>query len=242
MRIQLSDHFSYGKLLRFTLSTILMLICTSMYSIVDGFFVSNYVGKTAFAAVNLIYPVSMGVTAIGFMLGTGGSAIVSKTLGQGDRQLANRYFSLIIYVAIGAGAVLSGLCFAFTPQIAALLGVQGALMQQCVVYGRILFLAQGAFMLQTMFQTFFVAAEKPGLSLKINLLAGATNMVFDYLFVTRAALGACGRGRRHRHEPGGGRRGAAYLLCAQKRQPAAPYPAHKILWPRAFENVHQRLV
>ena len=158
MRIQLSDHFSYGKLLRFTLSTILMLICTSMYSIVDGFFVSNYVGKTAFAAVNLIYPVSMGVTAIGFMLGTGGSAIVSKTLGQGDRQLANRYFSLIIYVAIGVGAVLSGLCFAFTPQIAALLGVQGALMQQCVVYGRILFLAQGAFMLQTMFQTFFVAA------------------------------------------------------------------------------------
>ena len=106
MRIQLSDHFSYGKLLRFTLSTILMLICTSMYSIVDGFFVSNYVGKTAFAAVNLIYPVSMGVTAIGFMLGTGGSAIVSKTLGQGDRQLANRYFSLIIYIAIGAGAVL----------------------------------------------------------------------------------------------------------------------------------------
>ena len=192
MRIQLSDHFSYGKLLRFTLSTILMLICTSMYSIVDGFFVSNYVGKTAFAAVNLIYPVSMGVTAIGFMLGTGGSAIVSKTLGQGDRQLANRYFSLIIYVAIGAGAVLSGLCFAFTPQIAALLGVQGALMQQCVVYGRILFLAQGAFMLQTMFQTFFVAAEKPGLSLKINLLAGATNMVFDYLFVAVLPWGLAG--------------------------------------------------
>ena len=202
MRIQLSDHFSYGKLLRFTLSTILMLICTSMYSIVDGFFVSNYVGKTAFAAVNLIYPVSMGVTAIGFMLGTGGSAIVSKTLGQGDRQLANRYFSLIIYVAIGAGAVLSGLCFAFTPQIAALLGVQGALMQQCVVYGRILFLAQGAFMLQTMFQTFFVAAEKPGLSLKINLLAGATNMVFDYLlrltlhtkFYGRVLLKTCTNG------------------------------------------------
>ena len=192
MRIQLSDHFSYGKLLRFTLSTILMLICTSMYSIVDGFFVSNYVGKTAFAAVNLIYPVSMGVTAIGFMLGTGGSAIVSKTLGQGDRQLANRYFSLIIYVAIGAGAVLSGLCFAFTPQIAALLGVQGALMQQCVVYGRILFLAQGAFMLQTMFQTFFMAAEKPGLSLKINLLAGATNMVFDYLFVAVLPWGLAG--------------------------------------------------
>ena len=192
MRIQLSDHFSYGKLLRFTLSTILMLICTSMYSIVDGFFVSNYVGKTAFAAVNLIYPVSMGVTAIGFMLGTGGSAIVSKTLGQGDRQLANRYFSLIIYVAIGAGAVLSGLCFAFTPQIAALLGVQGALMQQCVVYGRSLFLAQCAFMLQTMFQTFFVAAEKPGLSLKINLLAGATNMVFDYLFVAVLPWGLAG--------------------------------------------------
>ena len=192
MRIQLSDHFSYGKLLRFTISTILMLVCTSMYSIVDGFFVSNYVGKTAFAAVNIIYPVSMGVTAIGFMLGTGGSAIVSKTLGQGDRQLANRYFSLIIYVAIAVGTILSVLCFVFTPQIAALLGVHGTLMQQCIVYGRILFLAQGAFMLQTMFQTFFVAAEKPGLSLKINLLAGAANMVFDYLFVAVFPWGLAG--------------------------------------------------
>ncbi len=116
MRIQLSDHFTYRKLLRFTMPTVLMLVCTSMYSVVDGFFVSNFVGKTSFAAVNLIFPVSMGVAAIGFMLGTGGSAVVAKTIGEGKQELAHQYFSMIIYVGVALSVVFSAVCFIFMPQ------------------------------------------------------------------------------------------------------------------------------
>lgn len=122
MRIQLSDHFTYRKLLRFTMPTVLMLVCTSMYSVVDGFFVSNFVGKTPFAAVNLVFPVSMGVAAIGFMLGTGGSAVVAKTLGEGKKELANQYFSMIIYVGVALSVVFSAVCFIFMPQIGRMLG------------------------------------------------------------------------------------------------------------------------
>src|SRR5699024_5509490 len=118
MRIQLSDHFTYKKLLRFTLPTVLMLVCTSMYSVVDGFFVSNFVGKTSFAAVNLIFPVSMGVAALGFMLGTGGSAVVAKTIGEGKKELANQYFSMVIYVGIALSMIFSVICVLFMPRIA----------------------------------------------------------------------------------------------------------------------------
>lgn len=118
MNIQLSDHFTYRRLIRFTISTVLMLICTSMYSIVDGLFVSNYVGKMPFAATNLIWPVSMGIAAIGFMLGTGGSAIVAKTLGEGKKEKANQYFSMILYFGIIVSVIFSVICFIFTPQIA----------------------------------------------------------------------------------------------------------------------------
>ena len=121
MNIQLSDHFTYRRLIRFTISTVLMLICTSMYSIVDGLFVSNYVGKMPFAATNLIWPVSMGIAAIGFMLGTGGSAIVAKTLGEGKKEKANQYFSMILYFGIIVSVIFSVICFIFTPQIARML-------------------------------------------------------------------------------------------------------------------------
>lgn len=192
MRIQLSDHFTYRKLLRFVLSPVLMMIFTSLYSIIDGFFISNYVGKTPFAAVNLIMPVTMGVGAIGFMVGTGGSAIVSKTLGEGKRELANSYFSMMIYGAILLSLVLSVLCFIFTPQICTVLGAQGELHRNCVIYGRILFLAETAFVLQYAFQSFFVAAEKPGLTLKISVAAGLTNAVLDFLFIVVFRWGIAG--------------------------------------------------
>lgn len=192
MRIQLSDHFTYKKLLRFTLPTVLMLVCTSMYSVVDGFFVSNFVGKTSFAAVNLIFPVSMGVAALGFMLGTGGSAVVAKTIGEGKKELANQYFSMVIYVGIALSMIFSVICVLFMPRIARMLGAEGTLLQDCIIYGRVLFVAETAFILQNMFQSFFVAAEKPGLSLKINIAAGLTNVVFDYVFIAAFRWGVAG--------------------------------------------------
>ena len=192
MRIQLSDHFTYRKLLRFTMPTVLMLVCTSMYSVVDGFFVSNFVGKTPFAAVNLVFPVSMGVAAIGFMLGTGGSAVVAKTLGEGKKELANQYFSMIIYVGVALSVVFSAVCFIFMPQIGRMLGATGKLLEHCIIYGRVLFLAETAFILQNMFQSFLVAAEKPSLSLKINIAAGLTNIVLDYVFIAVFQWGLAG--------------------------------------------------
>ena len=192
MRIQLSDHFTYRRLIRFTLSTILMLVCSSLYSIVDGFFVSNFVGKTSFAAVNLIMPVAMSVGTVGFMIGTGGSAIVSKTLGEGDRGRANQYFSMLVYLAAGLSLLLGAAGCLLMPPIARALGAQGALLAEAVVYGRILFLAQPFFILQMVFQSFFVTAEKPVLSLKINILAGLTNMVLDYLFIAVLPWGVAG--------------------------------------------------
>lgn len=192
MRIQLSDHFTYRKLLRFTMPTVLMLVCTSMYSVVDGFFVSNFVGKTPFAAVNLVFPVSMGVAAIGFMLGTGGSAVVAKTLGEGKKELANQYFSMIIYVGVALSVVFSAACFIFMPQIGRMLGAEGKLLEHCIIYGRVLFLAETAFILQNMFQSFLVAAEKPSLSLKINIAAGLTNIVLDYVFIAVFQWGLAG--------------------------------------------------
>lgn len=183
MRIQLSDHFTYKRLLQFVLPSILMIICSSVYSIVDGFFVSNFVGKSAFAAVNLIMPVLMMVGTIGTMIGTGGSAIVSKTMGEGKKELANQYFSMLILVVFFLGIIVSVIGFVFAGSIASLLGAKGELHGNAVLYARILFLSMTAFILQFTFQNFFVAAEKPTLSLKINILSGIANVFFDWLFV-----------------------------------------------------------
>ncbi|MDE7433098.1 MAG: MATE family efflux transporter, partial [Lachnospiraceae bacterium] len=177
MRIQLSDHFSYKRLLRFVISPILMMICTSLYSIVDGFFVSNYVGKTPFAAVNLIMPVCMGLGTIGMMIGTGGSAIVSQALGEGKKKEANEYFSMLVYFSIVLSIALSAIGFIFARPIAHLLGAKGELLNNCVLYSRLLFLSLTAFVLQNIFQSFFITAEKPSLSLKISIVSGMTNIV-----------------------------------------------------------------
>ncbi len=183
MSIQLSDHFTYKKLLCFTAPSIMMMIFTSIYGVVDGFFVSNYVGKTPFAALNFIYPFIMLLGAVGFMLGTGGSALVAKTMGEGKMDRANRLFSLFVYASIVSGVILAIVGMIVVRPVAAWLGAEGEMLEYCVVYGRILLLAIPAFMLQTEFQTFFVTAEKPELGFKITIAAGIVNMVLDWLLV-----------------------------------------------------------
>lgn len=192
MRIQLSDHFSYKRLLRFVLPSILMIICTSVYSIVDGFFISNFVGKTAFAAVNLVMPILMIVGTIGTMIGTGGSAIVSKTLGEGKSELANQYFSMLVIVSFLLSVLISVIGFAFSGQISILLGADGELYNNAVLYSRILFISMPAFVLQFAFQSFFVTAEKPLLSLGFSILAGVINAGLDLLFVAILHWGIAG--------------------------------------------------
>lgn len=183
MAIQLSEHFTYKKMLRFVLPSIVMMIFTSIYGVVDGLFVSNYAGKTSFAAINLIMPVIMGISALGFMMGTGGSALVAKTLGEGDKEKANDYFSMIVTSTIIGGIILSIIGEIFTPQLARMIGADETMINDSVTYGRVLFASLTAFMLQNVFQSFLVTAEKPNLGLLVTVLAGLTNMVFDYLMV-----------------------------------------------------------
>ena len=193
MNIQLSDHFTYKRLLRFVLPSILMIMCTSVYSIVDGFFVSNFVGTTPFAAINLTFPVLMAVASIGFMAGTGGSAVVSKTMGEGNRERANEYFTMIIAALFGGAVVLSVIGFIMARPITMALGAtQEELIRDCVLYIRIGFLSMPAFILQFAFQSFFVAAQKPGLSLKANVAAGIVNGSLDYVLIVIFQWGLAG--------------------------------------------------
>lgn len=192
MKIQLSDHFTYKKLLRFTLPSIAMMIFTSIYGVVDGFFVSNYVGKTSFAAVNFIMPFLMILGAFGFMFGTGGSALISKTMGEGDMPKAKRLFSMLTYISLAVGIVLALLGIVFIRPVAALLGAEGAMLDDCVLYGRIILAAIPAYMLQQEFQSFFVTAEKPQLGLAVTVAAGVTNMILDALFIAVFEWGVAG--------------------------------------------------
>ena len=192
MRIQLSDHFSYGRLIRFTLSSIVMMIFTSIYSVVDGLFVSNFVGKTPFAAINLIMPILIILGALGFMIGTGGSAIVAKTLGEGDPVRANRYFSMLVYTTVVGGAVLAAAGELSLPLVSELLGAEGAMLQDCILYGRIILAALPAFMLQNVFQSFMITAEKSRLGLAVTVAAGLTNMVLDFVFIVPLGWGLAG--------------------------------------------------
>ena len=182
-RIQLSDHFTYSRLLRFVLPCIGTMLFTSIYGIVDGLCVSNFVGKTAFAAVNLIMPLPQLLGTIGFMLGTGGSAIVGITLGEGDQEKADRYFTMFLLAAVVSVSVLSVLGIVFLRPIAVLLGAKGELLDYALRYGRILMVSLPTFALQNMFQSFFVTAEKPNLGFYFTVGAGCTNMVLDVLMV-----------------------------------------------------------
>ncbi len=192
MNIQLSDHFTYKRLLQFTLPSIAMMIFTSIYGVVDGFFVSNFVGKTPFAAVNFIMPFLMILGTVGFMFGTGGSALVSKTLGEGKKQRANEFFSLFVYVSIICGVVIAVLGIIFLEPVARMLGAEGELLSNCILYGRIILIALPAYMLQMEFQSFFIVAEKPQLGLKVTVISGLTNMILDALFVAIFKWGLVG--------------------------------------------------
>ncbi len=192
MAIGLSEHFTYGKLLRFVFPSIIMMIFTSIYGVVDGLFVSNYVGKTPFAAINLIMPFLMICGTLGFMIGTGGSAIISRTLGEGDRKRANRYFSMLVYATIIGGVVLTVLGLLFLRPITYFLGATGQMAEDCILYGKILLPILTALLLQNVFQAFFVTAEKPLLGLWITVAAGVTNILLDALFVAVFRWGLAG--------------------------------------------------
>lgn len=183
MNISLSEHFGYGKLLRFTLPSVGMMIMTSVYGVVDGYFVSNYVGLTPFAAVNLIMPFLMILGGTGFMFGSGGSALIAKTLGEGKKELANKTFSLLVYSAAVLGVIFSVFGIAVLRPVSALLGAEGELLENCVRYGRIYLASMPFYLLQYTFQSFFIAAEKPRMGLLVTIAAGVTNMALDALFV-----------------------------------------------------------
>ncbi len=192
MNIQLSDHFTYKRLLRFTLPSIIMMIFTSIYGVVDGFFVSNYAGKTQFTAINFIMPVVMILGSIGYMVGTGGSAIIGKTLGEGKIEKANKLFSMFIYITIIVGIICAAIGFLVLRPIASALGAEDEMLDLRVQYGRVVLLALPAYMLQYEFQSFFVTAEKPQLGLYVTVAAGVTNIVLDWLLVGVLSFGLQG--------------------------------------------------
>jgi putative MATE family efflux protein len=191
-RIHLSEHFTYSKLLRFTLPSIVMNIFASLYIIADGYFVANFVGKTEFAAVNLVMPVLNILGTIGYMFGVGGSALIAKTLGEKHQDQANRLFSLIVLVSGGLGFLMMVFGFIFMPQVATMLGAGGKLLEDSVLYGRIFILALPAWIWVYEFQLFFVTAEKPGLGLVVTVLAGLSNIAFDALFIIGFHWGLAG--------------------------------------------------
>lgn len=181
--IQLSDHFTYKRLLKFTLPSIAMMIFTSIYGIVDGFFVANFAGDIPFKAVNLIMPFLMILGTVGFMFGTGGTAIVAKTFGEGKNKEANEYFSLFVYVTFILGIIFAVIGFVFIRPVSTILGAKGDILENCVVYARIILLVLPFLVLQYLFQSFFVAAEKPKMGLYVTLIAGCTNMILDAILV-----------------------------------------------------------
>lgn len=189
--IALSEHFDYGKLFRFTLPSIAMMIFTSVYGVVDGLFVSNVVGKPEFAGLNFIMPVLMITGSVGFMFGAGGSALVSKTLGEGDKERANSLFSLFVYITAAAGTVLATAGFLLMPSIARLMKA-GDLFEYCVLYGRIVVLSMPFFMLQMLFQSMFITAEKPRLGFVVTVASGVMNMILDALFIAVFHWGLAG--------------------------------------------------
>ena len=192
MEINLSEHFTYKKLIKFTFPTIIMMIFTSIYGVVDGVFISNVVGSDAFASINLIMPVIMIIGTIGFMIGTGGSAIISKTLGEGKKEEANKQFSMLVYLEIILGILFTIIAIIFLRPIAKMLGATEEMMGDCLTYGRILLVGMTAFILQNSFQSFMVVAEKPRFGLMISIAAGLTNMILDFLLIYVFRIGVAG--------------------------------------------------
>lgn len=217
MKILLSDHFTYTKLFRFTLPSVVMMIFTSVYSVVDGVFVSNFVGKTAFAAVNLMFPFLMFLGVVGFMIGTGGSAYVAKLLGKQMHDKARSSFSLLVCTGFVLGVLFSFLAVPMLPVVARMLGAEGVLLNQCVIYGRILLFSLPFFILQNIFQPFMVVAERPDLGLYITVFAGVLNILLDYIFIVVLGLGISGAAWASAcAELSGGLLPLAYFLFSKK--------------------------
>lgn len=192
MKIGLSEHFTYKKLIKFTIPTIIMMIFTSVYGIVDGLFISNIVGRDAFAAINLIYPVLMIMGTAGFMIGTGGSALVSKIMGEGESEKAKQYFSMLIYLIIILGIIFTALGIILVKPVSIALGAEGDILNYCVTYGRILLIALTSFLLQNCFQSFFVVAEKPKMGLMMSIISGVINMILDFILIYILKIGIIG--------------------------------------------------
>ena len=190
MKVHLSDHFTYKKILRFTFPTMVMSVFTSLYSIVDGIFVANYAGKTALAAINFVFPVLIILATFGYMFGTGGSALVAKTLGEGDHKKANSLFSLFVFVCTLLGVVFMAAGFFLFRPLLSLLGAEGKMLDKAVLYGNVLLISMPFWNLQYLFQIFFVTAERPKLGLYVTVIAGLANIVLDALFVG-LFIGAC---------------------------------------------------
>lgn len=191
-KIQLSDHFTYGRMMRFTLPPVVMMIFTSIYGVVDGFFVSNFVGKSAFTAVNFVMPVIMILGGLGFMFGTGGSALIAKTSGEGDSERANGIFSMLILFSALCGVAIAGIGLAVLRPVVALLGAEGELLENSILYARVVIIGIPALFLQYEFQSLLVTAEKPKLGLWVTVAAGVTNMALDALFVAVFRWGIVG--------------------------------------------------
>lgn len=192
MKVTLEGHYGYGRLMRSAVPLIAMMVLISLYSIVDGLFVSNLVGTTAFAALNLIWPALGLVGALGLMVGTGGAALVSKTLGEGDRERAVRYFSMFIEFTLLLSVLAAVPLFIWMESLAVALGAEGEMVRQCVVYGRICAAGMPAFMMQMGIQPFFMVAEKPEMGTKVSLLSGLVNIGLDALFIIVFRMGLAG--------------------------------------------------
>jgi putative MATE family efflux protein len=192
MKIGLSEHFSFRKLIKFIMPSVVMMVFTSIYGVVDGYFVSNFAGETAFAAVNFIFPFLVILGCVGFMFGTGGSALVANTFGEGKNEKAQKIFSLIVYVSFAVGIVIAILGVAFLRNVAELLGAEGQLLEDCVTYGRIILFALPFYVLQMEFQSFFVTAEKPKMGLAVTVASGVCNMVLDGVLVGVLGFGLVG--------------------------------------------------
>lgn len=239
-RIQLSDHFTTGRLLRFVASPIIMMIFTSVYSVVDGFFISNFAGKTAFSALNLIYPFLQAFGCLGFMVGTGGSALVAMTLGTGDKKQADNLFSMLAASTIVMGIVSTIIGWFLLEPAAQLLGATPELLPNCLMYGRILLVFQTAFMMQFFFQSFFITSEKPKLGLAFTVLAGLTNIVLDFLLVGVLRGGIVGAASATVISQMVGGIGPMFYFFNRKIQPAALCTA-QVQRQSAGQGLRQRL-
>ena len=241
MHIQLSDHFTYKKLFRFAIPSVIMMVFTSIYGVVDGLFVSNVVGKEPFAAINLIMPILMIIGAFGFMMGTGGTAIVAKTLGEGNRDGANKYFSLMVYVTTVAGIIMAAIGILLMRPLSKLLGAEGSTLEHCVTYGRIVIAAMPFFMIQNLFQSFFIAAEKPKLGLWVTVAAGVTNIVLDALFVWALNLGLVGAAVATSLSQAVGGIVPIFYFGKKKQQPFEAH-ANSLLRKNPFAKHNERLL